>query len=52
LTDLFVELPVDEEKFVHQDLALAWESAAKSMSGSLRAEARDAFASAEISKEV
>ncbi len=33
LTDLFVELPVDEEKFVRRDLALAWELAAKFMSG-------------------
>ncbi len=52
LTDLLVELLVDDEKFVRQDLALAWKFAAKSMSGSLRAEARDALASAEISKDV
>ncbi len=52
LMDLLVELPLDDEKFVRRDLALAWELAAKSMSGSSRAEARDALALAEISNEV
>ncbi len=52
LTDLLVKLPVEDEKFARRDLALVWEFAAKSMSGSLRAEVRDALASAEISKDV
>ncbi len=50
--DLLVELLVDDEKLVCQDLALAWEFADKSMSGSLRAEVRDALVSAEISKDI
>jgi hypothetical protein len=49
LTDRFVEFPVDEEKLVHLDFALACEFAARSMSGSSRAEAREALAVSDIS---
>ncbi len=49
LTERFVEFPVEQEKFVHQDLALACKLAARFMLGLSRAEASEAFASSEIS---
>ncbi len=47
-----MELPVDREKLVHQDLALAWEFAARFMSGSSKVDASEALASTKISKDV
>jgi hypothetical protein len=45
-----VEFPVELEKFVQQDLALACKFAAQSISGLFRVEARDAFACSESLK--
>jgi hypothetical protein len=49
LTERFVEFPVEGEKLVSWDFALAWEFAARSMLGLFRADASDVLASAEIS---
>ncbi len=49
LMNRLVELPVDKEKLVHLDFALEWEFAARSMSGSSKAQAREALATSDIS---
>ncbi len=49
LTERFVEFPVEDEKLVRRDFALAWEFAARSILGLFRADASEALAFAEIS---
>ncbi len=43
-----MEFPVEQEKFVRQDLVLVCKLAVRFMLGSSRAEASEAFASSEI----